>query len=62
MVDSLIKGAGIQGQAVIAIKNAIIKIAEEADKKMDVLMNVKNISPKDGNDADAAMDLLINKK
>ena len=33
MVDSLIKGAGIQGQAVIAIKNAIIKIAEEADKK-----------------------------
>ena len=33
MVDSLIKGAGIQGQAVIALKNAIIKIAEEADKK-----------------------------
>jgi len=33
MVDSLIKGAGIQGQAIIALKNAIVKIAEEADKK-----------------------------
>jgi hypothetical protein len=32
MVDSLIKGAGIQGQAIIALKNAIVKIAEEADK------------------------------
>ena len=33
MVDSLLKGAGIGGQAVASLKNALMRIAEEADKK-----------------------------
>tara|TARA_R110000823_G_scaffold107777_1_gene226743 strand:- start:302 stop:1372 length:1071 start_codon:yes stop_codon:yes gene_type:complete len=33
MVDSLLKGAGIGGQAVASLKNALMTIAEEADKK-----------------------------
>mgnify|MGYP000612377501 CR=1 FL=1 len=40
MVDSLLKGAGIGGQAVASLKNALMTIAEEADKKSPEFQNI----------------------
>ena len=39
MADSLLAGLGIQGKAVLALKNSLIKIAEESNKKSPKFMN-----------------------